>query len=466
MRKIIAILIVFLLPSLGWAYTELHYATATGRGLRNGTSLANAFGPDEFADRSNWDTDDDADNKIGPNDIVYFYDDDGNFAGDLDPPANKSGLRGKPITLMAYSGESPVISGGTHGMELQCAYFIIDGLRFTSMSNTGIFVNSDTYNADNNIIQNCTIDNSATGQGIYAGGRNGNDNLIVRNCEIYNNGVDHELDHGLYFDDVDGAIIEYNYVHNNASWGIHLRGGCDNNIIRYNLVVENGDEVVGNTDGGGIDVIYHSNKNSTNNEVYYNIVIGNTNGITVAGGGASGPTGNKIYGNTVYNSRTNGFDSWNCTSDIGDLYNNIFWGTQNGNDDVFVPGTITYTSNYNCIGPEASEFIYYRGNSYSTLQAYKNASSQDANSIKDNPLFTDADNDDLRLTTDSPCIGAGTTLGSSYEYALDPATTKADWPDSVLLKRQSNPWDIGGFVYSGGDIDPPDPPNGVRIEPQ
>ena len=107
-------------PSLTFAYTEEHYVTKDGAGLQDGTSLANAFSQSDFNTSGNWDTDDSADNKIGPNDVVYFYDDDGDFTVQLSP--QQPGLSGKPITMMAATGETVVVKSATentHGIFIE-----------------------------------------------------------------------------------------------------------------------------------------------------------------------------------------------------------------------------------------------------------------------------------------------------------------------------------------------------------
>lgn len=97
------------------AATETFYLTATGAGTKAGTSLANAMSPTEFNSVGNWDTDDEADGKIGPNDDVLVYDDHGIIR---DPPTaypwgvlvpKTSGLEGKPISIKAGPGELPKI---------------------------------------------------------------------------------------------------------------------------------------------------------------------------------------------------------------------------------------------------------------------------------------------------------------------------------------------------------------------
>ena len=128
MKRLFTILfIVIFLPAWVFGATETFYLTATGAGTKSGTSLANAMSPTEFNTAGNWDTDDQDDDLIGPNDDVLVYDDHGTIRAQL--TFKGSGLPGKPITLEAPDGESPVISGcdvfsGFSGPDINGEYYI------------------------------------------------------------------------------------------------------------------------------------------------------------------------------------------------------------------------------------------------------------------------------------------------------------------------------------------------------
>ena len=455
-KKLIIILSILLFSAKSFAYTETFYVRADGTGGSPQTSCATAGSYDraDFINGTNWDTDDANDGKIGPNDVVYLCDDGGNFAGDMDPPANKNGLAGKPITIMAYPGESPIISGGTNGMELQSSYLSFYNFRITAADNTNFYGNNNTYAINNIIIEGMEIDNSATGQGIYAGGAtNGASNWEIRGNYIHDNGVDTQYDHGMYLYDADNVIVEKNYVVDNAAWGIHFHGGMDDGVARYNLVVRNGSQSNAAQNGGGMDIIYDA-QTCDNNAFYGNVLIDNNVGIAIATGTASSPTNCYIYNNTVVNSWWAGFDSWGATADAGLVTNNIFWGTRraNANEDVFSPGSdLVFTSNYNIIGPEASGFIDRGGHVYDTLAAYQADwdgdphAANDQNSIKTDPSFT-TEPTDFSLRSDSPAKGAGADLGNGLLYGLDPTST---WVDNVKAVDQDSygDWEIGAYAY-------------------
>jgi len=107
MKKLLIAFIICLLPSFGWAYTEEHYVCSNGNGAgaTDGTSEANCF--DGISDIS-WDTDDQDDNNVGPNDALYLCT-DGVYRELVQ--FNQSGLAGKPITILAQTGETPIVNG-------------------------------------------------------------------------------------------------------------------------------------------------------------------------------------------------------------------------------------------------------------------------------------------------------------------------------------------------------------------
>jgi len=106
------ILFLLIMPSPVEATTETFYLTATGAGTKSGTSLANAMGSAEFNNSSNWDTDVQDDNLIGPDDEVLIYDDHGIIRGSGTSvlEVQQSGTSGNVIAIKAGTNESPVVS--------------------------------------------------------------------------------------------------------------------------------------------------------------------------------------------------------------------------------------------------------------------------------------------------------------------------------------------------------------------
>jgi hypothetical protein len=153
----------------------------------------------------------------------------------------------------------------------------------------------------------------------------------------------------------------------------------------------------------------------------------------------------KFYGNVIYNSSSDGVILSDPTD--GECKNNIIYCDSVANEAYeigAVKGGGSWVSDYNLIGPEGTDYIYYVDTNYSTLAAYVAAKSQDANSIKDDPLVTNAGSNDYTLQSTSPCINQGVNLGTTYKDALDPSST---WPSGVVTGDQNRygQWEIGAY---------------------
>lgn len=98
---------------------------------------------------------------------------------------DKSGEKGKPIHLRAYSGESPVFDFSAckgNGFVISGAYWHIIGLTVTKAEDWGIVLETD--GAHHNILEQTTsYDNRGTGVYVLNGASN---NLII-NCDSYRN---------------------------------------------------------------------------------------------------------------------------------------------------------------------------------------------------------------------------------------------------------------------------------------
>ncbi|GAG52232.1 unnamed protein product, partial [marine sediment metagenome] len=91
------------------AYTETFYLSASGDATAPET-IAGAWDMSDIStDGTHWDTDDEDDGRLGPNDRLIVLDDDGVFRSQL--TVQGSGLSGKPITIVGEDGGSPEING-------------------------------------------------------------------------------------------------------------------------------------------------------------------------------------------------------------------------------------------------------------------------------------------------------------------------------------------------------------------
>jgi parallel beta-helix repeat protein len=108
--KWIIIIVILLLPCWVGAATETFYVCEGGDGtLPETATCGTAYDAADFNTSANWDTDDSDDGKIGPNDNVEIMDDGGVIRATLTP--QQPGLSSKPITIIAQSGDTPIING-------------------------------------------------------------------------------------------------------------------------------------------------------------------------------------------------------------------------------------------------------------------------------------------------------------------------------------------------------------------
>lgn len=249
-------------------------------------------------------------------------------------------------------------------------------------------------------------------------------NVIVRNNTCYENG---RRGICLFADtggSVNNAIVEYNESYNNyhAQCDFFVGGGgantMDSATIRYNLAYLNDDYgahgkgVLGThgiylqTDGGTNyltnPVIHHN----TVYEMYNDSLIALTTRVT----------GAEIYNNTVYGAFAGstfspGIDIRNANSNGATVKNNIGMNCVGGCLRIANSSSID-TLNYNCwYQSGGGTNVYARVGAtdyhFDDFAAYKAATGWDTNGLWENPLFTDAPNNDFTLQAGSPCQNAG-----------------------------------------------------------
>ena len=245
---------------------------------------------------------------------------------------------------------------------------------------------------------------------------------LIESNESYGNGAgidgpDQGL--GIWMDWITGTaespnVCRYNYVHDNESHGIMVEKN-DYAQVYGNLCVDNA-----SIDWcGNFNIKSNESSEQENSFIYNNTSIGGYFGIIMAGHNAGDYFDNNSLKNNIAISAT---------------YANIH--LQDGADNGAYGDGNTYDAN--CFGDEATEGIrlachdYTR---YSTYDTFEAAVGFSLGCVEADPSFSDADNDDFTLASDSPCIGAGVNLGATYADILLPAST---WPDGVVTGDQDN----------------------------
>jgi hypothetical protein len=257
-------------------------------------------------------------------------------------------------------------------------------------------------------------DHATDDNGVEVGGLNsGSSNITYTQMDIYNN----------YHSAVEIASTNTNQVASNVTLSFNrLRNStaCDGSSDGVKI-------------GGG----------HTGIAVKYNIISGNCDlGYSHTQGSSGNPTV-LLYGNTIYGNGVGGTLTANLYVNGNNLTakNNIIANASGL--EATVLSTYTLTSDYNDFYHAAGgNFMSYQGTA-GTFAQWKTASSQDAHSISADPMFTNAVGSVFTLKTGSPGIGAGVTLGGTYQNALSPNSV---WPNSVGNVAQPAIWDIGAFV--------------------
>lgn len=253
------------------------------------------------------------------------------------------------------------------------------------------YVDGDT-SGQGAIIEGCKIHDGYQGIRPYAGGYH-----VIRKNTIYSN-----THHGMAIYS-DNDIVTDNLVYSNGAVGIYMEG-ADFNTVRSNISYNN--------TGEGIYLC-----GATNNYIYNNVSSNNDK------------DGIRVY--------------WTSTGNI--LKNNILYdnGDEAHEREIYVQDAasqIGFVSDYNIIfNGAAGHAGYWDGASRTTLDNWKTASSQGANSIDSDPDFVvdddPADADFMYVNADSPALGAGcdpvsdtaqaqTNIGARLGYVYNSTDTK------------------------------------------
>jgi parallel beta-helix repeat protein len=210
--------------------------------------------------------------------------------------------------------------------------------------------------------------------------------------------------HGIY---IWGAnnLVEWCEVYNNGKYGIQLydggKGLVNNNIIRYNVIYNNG-------------------------------LITNSGGIIVGGDGS------EIYNNIIYNDPYAGIRVQYSNVRNSEIYNNTIYNT--GTYGIYIAN--------NAIKTIVKNNIIYKA--AITMQNNAGGQSTVSNNITTNPLFVDISSANFYLKPESPAIDAGVAISKvSYDFAK-------------VLRPQGAGYDIGAYEYSSPFLSLSSPTN-LRI---
>lgn len=350
------------------------------------------------------------------------------------------------IVIQGEDGAKMSGSSGDAFYLENCSYVKIRGLEITGY-HQGIEVaeGSDNIYIENNYLHHIGDSSNSLVVYVHGGGsRDPNENIFILNNEMsYNNTGNSEV--LTVNGNVDGFIIQGNYVHHNNNIGIDVIGFEGNgpegfDQARNGLIADNRVEYISTEGGPGFDrnptyskndysadCIYvdggkniiiernivshcdlgielaseHQGENTENIIVRNNFVSNSYQGNITMGGYASG-RGNavniQIYNNTTYNGKDAEILVQHNTSNVI-IKNNIFYGNS---DAEYLYQDGSNNSNFT-----VSNNIYYGASTNET------GSWSDANARFVNPLLVNPAAGDLHIEANSPAVNAGTSLSGT-----------------------------------------------------
>ncbi|PYT11228.1 MAG: hypothetical protein DMF51_16085 [Acidobacteria bacterium] len=280
----------------------------------------------------------------------------------------------------------------------------------------------------NTIIENSHVHHNA-GSGIveFAIGS------IIRGCEIDNNGRDTAYEHGIYVKGKDGRI-QYNKVHNNKAFGIHLWAapyGSDSGhryIVERNDIYDNGgtrsfpvddqcasDRFLRTTGAGMVLGGDPGEANCPNDglphnvEIRYNLIHHNLGGFLYESGCGQSDNGNLFHHNTIVMNTYDQISLVGTDQNRIGLYDNIIIGSDPTHNLVSTYGSDLAPDQLN------GNLYYQAGATQSTRLINWNASSYSF--------------DDLR--SPNPGVGQNSDCSQGATCCTDGATCNPIVPCSV-----------------------------------
>lgn len=325
-----------------------------------------------------------------------------------------AGTAANPVVFGAYgTGADPVIDAGTaaNAVRIRFDYITIQDLYLTGGTSDCI----DTYNVTGITVDGCTIadpgrdgvywnlaadstlsDSDISGCRIGVSVVNGSSGITLDGNNIHDNTAVTDSD-GVSINGSTGIVVQNNAIsgHNNGDSADNIQITTGSEVtVRYNTFSDSYNSDIGMTSAATADI-------------YYNLFKGSYRHCLTAQVDANGL---RFRNNTIAGGYINGIRITAVASGgIATVENNIVTDCINLVSFGAVSGTIT--SDYNLFWPGTETGDYeWGGSNYTTLAAYQSASSQDANSSEQDPLFADAAGGDYSLQGTSPAIDAGTTV--------------------------------------------------------
>ncbi len=352
-----------------------------------------------------------------------------------------SGTPGNFITFAAYPGHTVTIDGtgipfdwyGLFNVKDK-SYIKVSGLRVINSSYWGIYVGGNS----NNIIieKNYTYNTASSGIAAWRGPEtvNCSDIIISGNeIELAVNGKQQEC---ISLSGIDRFEVRYNYVHHGSPTqttggeGIDTKDGCSNGKVYGNCVYRTYNKL-----GIYVDAW---DEDSSNIEVFDNIVHDCFEGFAVASEAGGELENIKFYNNLAYNNDTWGImvNAWHDDSVLkhGKVINNTFYDNGGGiyiGDEIFedlVVRNNICSRNEQAQLRDASEQKHRNQQSqiqvdYNLIDGFRGSWREiyGDRPVVGDPRFVNPSLGDFHLKPNSPAIDKGLPIDApSYDFEGDP----------------------------------------------
>jgi hypothetical protein len=300
-----------------------------------------------------------------------------------------SGTAGNPITFKAYPGENPVILSCPNSMPAfgarDVSYIIWDGFSGTTVDNAGEVWLFLYWNSTGSVVKNCKFTGNT--RSIY------NNAAPLRIEQSSNNEVVNNVIHGMtgnssavntaaiWLFDATGAQVHNNTIFNCMNGIMQKTGPNVNNAIYKNFIYSitiSGIMLNEEAVGGSGDIVY---QNVLVNNGYIAIDVYPNSGT------GEYQTNYQIYNNTIYGNGT-GIEI-GPSARTNQIWNNIIQQTGSGNPFMryYTGASMPSYSDYNDFYSSGGVWNLNYSTDYSSLAAWRTATSLDANSITTNPQF-------------------------------------------------------------------------------
>jgi len=356
-----------------------------------------------------------------------------------------SGRPGNFITFAAYPGHTVTIDG--KGIEFDWrglfnvrdkSYIKVSGLRVINSSYWGIYVGGNS----NNIIieKNYTYNTASSGIAAWGGQEtvNCSDIIISGNeIELAVNGKQQEC---ISLSGIDRFEVRYNYIHHGSltqtleystgGEGIDTKDGCSNGEVYGNCVYRTYNKL-----GIYVDAW---DEDSSNIEVFDNIVHDCQTGFAVASEAGGELENIKFYNNLAYNNDTWGImvNAWHDDSVLkhGKVINNTFYDNGGGiyiGDEIFedlVVRNNICSRNEQAQLRDASEQKHRNQQTqihvdYNLIDGFRGSWREiyGDRAVVGDPRFVNTSLGDFHLKPNSPAIDKGLPIDApSYDFEGDP----------------------------------------------